>query len=223
VSWRPSNLTPDLTTTALAIPCKEDGNTLPRNEWDIPPPRHEKLADDWAPFGSKLEFDIAEFVYCKAKMSRGNTNTLMKLFASLCGGAPVFTDYDDLCETIDSTDLGDVPWECSKLQYNEALPPNDIPEWMTAEYDLYYRDPNEVIKNILSNATYDGAFDYVPYQEYDSDGVRRYENLMSGDWAFKQAVRQYQPLSQPYSCSNHDRRYSRRTKKTTARCLYLLY
>ncbi|KAM6494803.1 hypothetical protein JOM56_009426 [Amanita muscaria] len=170
-----------------AIPCDKNGNTLHRNERETPPPRHERLPDDWAPFGSKLEFDVAEFVYCKTKMSRSNANILMKLFASLRGGDPIFTDYDDLCETIDSTNLGDVPWQCSKLQYTGNLPLNDIPEWMTAQYDIYYRDPNEVIKNILSNTAYNGAFNYVPYQEYDN-GVRRYENLMSGDWAFKQAT-----------------------------------
>lgn len=60
---------------------------------------------------------------------------------------------------------------------------------MTALYEIYYRDPREVIKNMIADKTFKNAFDYVPYQEFDEDGFRRYENLMSGDWAFLQAVR----------------------------------
>ena len=59
---------------------------------------------------------------------------------------------------------------------------------MTKLYKVYYHDPRDVIKNIIADITFKHAFDYTPYQEFDKDGDRRYENVMSGDWAYCQAV-----------------------------------
>jgi hypothetical protein len=59
---------------------------------------------------------------------------------------------------------------------------------MTVEYELFYRDPHDVIKNMIADPTFKCAFDYIPYQEFDEDGDRQYGNLMSGNWAFHQAV-----------------------------------
>ena len=41
---------------------------------------------------------------------------------------------------------------------------------MTELYEVYYRDPYDVIKNIITNTTFKHAFNYAPYQEFDEDG-----------------------------------------------------
>jgi hypothetical protein len=63
--------------------------------------------------------------------------------------------------------------------------------WMTSEYDVWFRDPHSVFRNLLSNPDFNGEFDYAPYQEYDASGNHRFQDLMSGNWAWKQAVRVY--------------------------------
>jgi hypothetical protein len=121
-------------------------------------------------------------------MSAGHTNKLMALVAQFGDGESPFKNYSSLCSTIDASELGDVPWECSTFQYQGETSGDQVPEWMTTRYEIYYRDPREVIKNMIADTTFKHAFDYVPYQEFDEDGDRRYEDFMSGDWAFHQAV-----------------------------------
>lgn len=40
----------------------------------------------------------------------------------------------------------------------------------------------------LANPDFDNHFDPTPYQEYDPEGHQIYSNLMSGQWAFREAV-----------------------------------
>ena len=91
-------------------------------------------------------------------------------------------------ETIDSTPVGDVSWEGFTLVYDGVRPDGDIPMWMTAEYDTWFRNPRDLVHNIISNPDFEAEFDYAPLQEYTTDGVHRFQNLMSGDWCWKQAV-----------------------------------
>jgi Plavaka transposase len=64
----------------------------------------------------------------------------------------------------------------------------EIPKWMENEYEIWFRDPRLLFKNMLANRDFNTSFDYAPFRQYDDNGNRRYENLMSGDWAWKQAV-----------------------------------
>ena len=43
---------------------------------------------------------------------------------------------------------------------------------------------------MLANPEFAEHFDYAPHRQYDPNlnGFHRYENFMSGDWAWKQAV-----------------------------------
>ena len=59
---------------------------------------------------------------------------------------------------------------------------------MDGEYKVWFRNPRTLIHNILSNPDFDGEFDYAPVQEYDVKGNHWFENFMSGNWAWKQAV-----------------------------------
>lgn len=110
------------------------------------------------------------------------------------GEAPPFQNHNDLYSTIDSTPIGDVSWESFSLRFNGTRPDDVVPPWMDAEYDVWFRNPRNLVHNIISNPDFNNAFDYAPYQEHDGNRNRRYHNFMSGNWAWRQAVRGVNPL-----------------------------
>jgi len=175
----------------IGRPCDKDGNFLPPN---TPPSLRRPHTDpeDWTPYESRLQFETAEFLFTRNQMSAGHIDTLLSLWATSLlkhGDEPPFSNHAELYNTIDSTPLGDVPWEVFNLKYDGALPENEVPSWMTSKYDVWFRDPRSVLRNVLSNPDFDGEFDYAPYQEYDVSGNHRFQDFMSGNWAWKQAVR----------------------------------
>jgi hypothetical protein len=124
-------------------------------------------------------------------MSAGGINFILGLWAAshaVHGGEPPFTSASHMYDTIDSTPLGDVPWESISLYYEGARPVDNIPSWMTAAYDVWFRDPRALVHNILSNPDFESGFDYAPFQEYTVDGVHRFGDFMSANWAWTQAV-----------------------------------
>lgn len=104
------------------------------------------------------------------------------------GAAPPFADCADMHEVIDSVPLGDAPWIAFTAQYTGPIPDSEVPTWMTAKYDIWCRDPRTVLRNMLANPDFKDEINYSPYQEYDKDGERQYNNLMSGNWAWRHAV-----------------------------------
>lgn len=124
-------------------------------------------------------------------MSAGDINFLLSLWtASLAihSSEPPFSKTTDLYDAIDSTSLGDAAWESFSLQYNGTQPEGDVPPWMQAEYDVWFRDPRTLVHNLLSNPDFKSGFDYAPFQERTGNGVHRFHDFMSGNWAWKQAV-----------------------------------
>jgi hypothetical protein len=88
---------------------------------------------------------------------------------------------------IDATPIGGVAWQSMNLSY-EGLQPNEAPSWMEDQHTVWYRDLRLVFKNMLQNPDFLMHFDYSPLRQYNGNGECQYENLMSGDWAWKQAV-----------------------------------
>lgn len=125
-------------------------------------------------------------------MSGGDIDTLMKLWAD-SGVAPPFRNHNDLYDRIDASDVGEAPWDEFTLSYDGHIPgdesESEAPEWMTQEYQAWFRDPVKLIRNLVANPDFKDEFDYTPYQEYDEHGQHRFQDLMSGDWAWRQAVR----------------------------------
>lgn len=177
-------------------PCDQDGGFVPPN--DPPPPYRPKPSiDDWTPYSSRAEFETAEFLYSHEQMSASNIDTLLNLWAATLAvhnDSPPFSNHTDLYSTIDASPLGDVAWENFSLTYNGVTPADNVPSWMSSEYDVWFRDPLKLVQNLLSNPDFDNEFDYAPLQEYDLDGKHRFQNLMSGDWAWKQAVSSHLPI-----------------------------
>jgi len=124
-------------------------------------------------------------------MSGGDINILLSLWeASLAehGDKRPFTSHNDLYNTIDATSLGDIQWQSFSVRYNAALPQGQVPSWMQTDFDVWFRDPHVVVKNLISNPDFDNEFDYAPFQEYDKENNHRFQDFMSGNWAWKQAV-----------------------------------
>jgi len=124
-------------------------------------------------------------------MSAGHIDHLLQLWAASLAkhnDDPPFRSHEDLYETIDATTLGDVKWESFSVKYNGSMPNGEVPPWMESKYDVWYRDPCTVIKNLLANPDFDNEFDYSPVREYDGEGGHRFHNFMTGDWSWHQAV-----------------------------------
>ena len=156
---------------------------------ELPTPKAE---DDWSPFASRAGFELADFLFTDAELSQRKINYILELWAATLvphnDSAPI-TNHLNLHRQIDAIGLGNIQWEHEYLKYKGPLPTTTRhPEWKTAEYDVWYRDPREVIKNILARPDFDGHVDYGAYQEFDNE-KRQYGNMMSGDWAWRQSVR----------------------------------
>ena len=98
---------------------------------------------------------------------------------------PPFKDHNEQYSMIDATPLpGDnANWKSFNLCFaaDKELPP-DAPNWKKMKWDIWYRDPHELINNILQSLDFHNKFDYIPHQEYDLEGNHHFHNVMSGDW-----------------------------------------
>ena len=169
--------------------CNQAGS--PISPTDPPNVPAVKMDDDWSPFSSRAGFELAEFMYADAELSQRKIGKLLELWAATLiphGDSPPIANYRDLHHQIDAIGLGNVSWEHASIKYNG--PPSETvrpPEWKTAEYDVWFRNPRNMIKNIFANPDFEGQVDYAAYQEF-SDGHRQYGDVMSGDWAWRQSV-----------------------------------
>lgn len=164
----------------------------------LPPPYTAQPQTDWSPYNNRAEFELAEFLFQRSQMPMAHVDVLMNLWAASLLHAhepgslddppsPPFANHQELHKIIDATEVGDVTWDSFHIEYN-GLRPEKAPEWMDKEYDIWYRNPKAIIKNMLANPDFDGDFDYVPYREHDQHEKRRYSDFMSGNWVWEQAV-----------------------------------
>ena len=131
-------------------------------------------------------------------MSKSNIDDLLTILRTRAageGGTTPFKNCAELYATIDSITEGEVPWDSFTVQYDGPRPEMDIPQWMDEKYQVFYRNPHEVIKLMLANRTFDGNFDYTPHRQYEN-GQRVWRDFMSGNFSWKQAVRTF---LHPYS------------------------
>jgi hypothetical protein len=169
--------------------CDRHGAFLPPNAPpELPTP---KADDDWSPFTSRAGFELTDLLFSEAELSQKKIDKLLELWAATLvphGDSPPIINHQHLHQQIDKIALGDVRWENASLKYKGPLPKTThTPEWMTKAYDIWYRNPHEVIKDMLARTDFDGHTDYVAYQEFDGE-KRQYSNMMSGDWSWRQSV-----------------------------------
>ena len=107
------------------------------------------------------------------------------------GGVAPFTSGEDLLRQIDRIKLGHVPWRSFVATYSGDRPSGpDTPIWMREEYEVWFRDPREIVHGILGNPEFSNGIDYIPYRDF-VDRKRRWCEFMSGNWAWQQAVRMF--------------------------------
>ena len=166
-------------------PC--DASGVPLDAGDPPPVLPSQSRSDYYPFESRAQFEIGYFLYRKVQMSGGNIDELLQLWQAHSGDAP-FADHTHLYETVDSIKLADIEWQAFAVSYTGPRPSQGpVPSWMEKEYIVWFRCPRQVLHSQLSNPDFKGEMDYAPKQTYHH-GERVYQNFMSGDWAWQQAV-----------------------------------
>ncbi|KAJ7500565.1 hypothetical protein B0H11DRAFT_2155527 [Mycena galericulata] len=144
----------------------------------------------WFPFESRTEFDFAHFHFVEVQSSAGQINSALDLWTAQVlqyGGTSPWRGAKDLYDTIDTIQHGDAPWKVYKLRYSGPRPPGLPPKWMTEEYELCARDCRTVLHRQLATPDFQDKIDYAPYRQFNAKGKRVWSNLMSGDWAWKQA------------------------------------
>lgn len=168
-------------------PCDANGITLPPNA--APPPLEEKPADNFYPYRNRAEFEMADFLFRKEQMSASKIDELLKLQSAYFGLESPFVDHKDMYSVIDATEVGSKTWQCFTVSYTGELPQDQpVPSWMKTEYEVWFRDPDEILSEQLSNPGFANDMDYAPKRVYGENNQRRYQDFMSGNWAWKQAV-----------------------------------
>ena len=168
------------------LPCDANGNRLPPGS---PPPQRPLPETPWAPYSNGVQFKTADFLYRRAEMSAGNIDELLDIWGESTenGEDPPFRSHEHLYETIDATRHGDTPWNCLVVTYNgEASHPR--PSWQMGEWEVFYRDPDIVISQMLENPDFDGQIDYAAYVGLDKTGKRCWSDFMSGNFAYQRSV-----------------------------------
>jgi hypothetical protein len=171
-----------------AIPCDSDGNFLPPGT--PPSPRETAQQGDWTPFDSEVQFKIADLLYHHEEMSATNLDTLFELLAQMMSdfdASGPFESHQHMYNLIDSSVLGDIPWQCLVTEL-----PLDItehsPTWMRTHYEIWHRNPEAVIMEMLANPDFEGQFDLHPYIDLDASGKHQWGNVMSGNVAWQRCV-----------------------------------
>ena len=152
-----------------------------------PPPHHHLAEDDFSPFSNRAEFELAEFLYVKAEMSAGKIDQLLNLLASLYDTQPPFMSHRELYSTIDAIKQGEIPWNSFSITYGGVRPQQNPPAWMNESYEVWFRSPLQVLEGQIANPEYENMMDFAPKRVYHK-GKRQYSDLMSGNWAWDQAV-----------------------------------
>ncbi|KAJ7483082.1 hypothetical protein B0H11DRAFT_1205027 [Mycena galericulata] len=177
---------------ANALPCDADGNFLPPHAPappPPPPPNDGQDPDAWEPFPSRAAFDFAQYHFVELQTSERNINTALDIWAasvSEFGRSAPWANTAELYADIDRVRHGDAPWKTYTIRYTGPLPPSP-PRWMTQDYQLCTRDIRKLLHNQLGTAAFKDSVDLVPYRQFNHGGKRVWSNLMSGDWAWKQA------------------------------------
>lgn len=171
----------------IGTPCDADGFDLP---FDSPPPLRTTLAnDDFSPFLDRPDFEMADFLYKQDQMPGQRIDHLMEILAAKYSAENVpYANHESMYEVIDSIEVGDAPWGSFSAKYTGEIPEGETPPWMLAEYDVWCRNPRTVLRNQLANPDFDGEIDYAPKQEFGAGDQRRYQDFMSGNWSWTQAV-----------------------------------
>ncbi|KAF8833072.1 hypothetical protein BDN67DRAFT_863097, partial [Paxillus ammoniavirescens] len=157
------------------------GEFLPEDS--APSPVPEKGNNDWIPYQNRLEFELADFLFTRNQMPAAQIDTLLSIWAASLlqhGGQLLFTNHQDLYNTINSTPLGDIKWESFSIKYTGKQPITNTPPWMNDTYKVWFRDFHELVCSVLGNPNFANNMDIQPYREFEmATDQHRFINFMS--------------------------------------------
>ncbi|XP_006463143.1 hypothetical protein AGABI2DRAFT_119968 [Agaricus bisporus var. bisporus H97] len=113
------------------LPCTSTGASLLVND-SVSSVSGSGSLDDWSPFRSSAEFQLADLLFRRVEMSVENINELCAIHDDLLqhyGDVGPFASASQMYETIDSIQLGDAPW----LHLQAVIPheqAENAPSWM---------------------------------------------------------------------------------------------
>ncbi|KAG1856020.1 hypothetical protein DFJ58DRAFT_716121 [Suillus subalutaceus] len=173
-----------------AQPCDLEGNFLPPGT--SPPPLTDKAPDDWTPYRSWVEFELADYLFTKNQTPAHSIDHILNIWAASLihagSKSTIFSDHRSVYKAIDNTPLGDVKWESFTVKYTGDIPEEGAAPWMADSHEVWFRDPREVIRNMLANPDFAAEMDLRPYCEFATENdEHQWKDFMSGDWAYKQA------------------------------------
>ena len=177
----------------LVLPTNKNGAFMSKyaepEPWVSPDATPE---NPWHPFDSRLWFDFVHHQFVRLQTSKNNTDISLDLLKAAVIGANrnlkfPWLSAKKMYETIDQIQAGPAPFCSYYFQYNGPMPPTP-PKWMTQTYELYARDPQLVLQQQLATPEFADKFTPTPYHRFKLNGQRVFSNLMSGDWAWDQAV-----------------------------------
>jgi len=72
----------------------------------------------------------------------------MEILAAKYGTDNVpYASQDDMYGAIDSVEISNAPWQSFSTCYTGKIPEGEPPPWMLTEYDVWYHNPQTVLRN----------------------------------------------------------------------------
>jgi hypothetical protein len=173
-----------------------------------------------------LAFDWVHYHYVSLQSSATKIAEGLNLWSATASkhssltGAPWKT-AKDMYKMIDAIQIGSLPFKTHRLFY-KGPKPSTPPHWMEEAYKLDARNVLAVVRDQLAMSNFKDQFDYVPYQEFNNKGEHIWSNLMSAQWAFKQAACSLCVVFQIAFLIPLSGMSSHKIERTTGLCLYPL-
>lgn len=180
---------------AKSVPLVPDDNSLPNS----PAASGDDDADDngepsniWDPFANRPAFAFAELIYERMQASKGNVNQLLDIWAVHAmlednNGEPIFQTHQELLDMINTIKCRDTPFFSFSIHYPGPVDEN-APEWKCEKWTIHAPNSQVVFQQMTADTSTDGHFNTRPYIELETGNKCVYSNVMSGDWAYRQAL-----------------------------------
>ena len=154
---------------STGCPCNPTGNFLP----DSTPllPWNNGATHDFAPYASRESYQLADLLFRCNQMPQNQINDLLQIWARTlppdCD--PPFANAQDLYATIDATTLGDIPWKSFSVSFPQADEENVGSPWKLKSYDVWFRDPRQMLEMQLGRRDFAGEMDFAPKKVTDKE------------------------------------------------------
>ena len=179
-------------TICTGQPCDADGFDLPPDT--LPTPQEARADGDYFPYSSRPEFELADLLFRKVQMAGSKISDLMDIWAAYqqiydvdATYGPPFASSQDLYNTIDSMEIGDVTWQAFTVEFDGEVS-GETALWKKKSFEVWFRDPLQIAKAQIANQDFACEMDYAPKWIFSRAGKRQYSDFMSGNWAWEQAV-----------------------------------